>query len=607
MSRGASALIGWLGLASLGLIAVTASLAWVVSPKDAAGNGHWPGLVWRSLLRTLDPGTMGGDTGSAPFLGLMLAVTIGGIFIVSTLIGVLTTGLEAKIADLRKGHSKIIERNHTVLLGWSDQVFTVVTELVKANRSERRSCVAILADRDKVDMEEAIRDRIGDTANTRVVCRRGNPLKPGDVELVSPGTARSIMVIAPPAEDPDTHVIKVLLSLGAREWGVRRPPVVAAVTHPANLPAARLAGGEGAHIIDAEDITVRLVVQAHRQSGLSTVCTDLLDFAGNEFYLRSEPALDGVTYGHALGSYELGIPMGLRRKGGTVAVNPPMDTILECGDEVIVLAEDDLLIRLAKTPPKIAEEAIAIAVPKLPAQTRTLLVGWNDRAPKIINLLDGFAHPGSALDIAAPHTDPRERLSPLVNLTAGYTRCDPTDRTALERLDVGTYQHVIVLSDEAYDAQHADARTLVTLLHLRDMEVRLGDPYSIVSEINDDSNREVAQVTKADDFIVSNKLISLLLTQLTENHHLREVFTNLLDSSGSEIYLKSAGDYLLPDTPANFATVIESARRRGHTALGYRRREQFHRPPGYGVVLNPDKSAPLTLSADDRIIVLAED
>jgi hypothetical protein len=139
MSRGASALIGWLGLASLGLIAVTASLAWVVSPKDAAGNGHWPGLVWRSLLRTLDPGTMGGDTGSAPFLGLMLAVTIGGIFIVSTLIGVLTTGLEAKIADLRKGHSKIIERNHTVLLGWSDQVFTVVTELVKANRSERRS------------------------------------------------------------------------------------------------------------------------------------------------------------------------------------------------------------------------------------------------------------------------------------------------------------------------------------------------------------------------------------------------------------------------------------------------------------------------------------
>jgi voltage-gated potassium channel Kch len=606
MSKGTPALIGWLGLASAGLIVVIASLSAVVAPGDTAGNGHWLGVLWRSLLRTLDPGTMGGDTGSIPFLALMLAVTIGGIFIVSSLIGVLTAGLEAKIADLRKGHSRIVERHHTVILGWSDQVFTVVSELVKANRSERRSCVAILADRDKVDMEEAIRDHIGDTANTRVVCRRGNPLKPADVELVSPGTARSIMVISPPTRDADIQVIKVLLSLGARRWSTRRPPVVAAVTDPANLPAARLAGGPTTQIIDADDIAVRLIVQAHRQSGLSTVCTDLLDFAGNEFYLRRERSLTGSTYGEAAVAYELGIPVGLRRADGTVLVNPPLDTRIEADDDIVVLAEDDLLIRLAKTPPEIFEEIIATATPSPAAPARTLLVGWNDRAPKVIALLDGFAHPGSALEIAAPHDDPREELPRPANLVLGFTPADPTDRTHLERLDVGTYQHVIVLSDEAYDPQHADARTLVTLLHLRDIEERLGDPFSIVSEINDDANREIAQVTNADDFVVSAKLISLLLTQLAENHHLREVFTALLDPSGSEIHLKPADDYLVPGKSANFATVMEAARRRGHTALGYRRREDFHRPPGYGVVLNPDKAAPLTLSAEDLVIVLAE-
>ena len=69
------------------------------------------------------------------------------------------------------------------------------------------------------------------------------------------------------------------------------------------------------------------------------------------------------------------------------------------------------------------------------------------------------------------------------------------------------------------------------------------------------------------------------------------MFATLLDPRGSEIYLKPATDYLLEDTPANFATVIEAARRRGQTALGYRRREAFHRPPAYGVVLNPDKTA----------------
>lgn len=165
---------------------------------------------------------------------------------------------------------------------------------------------------------------------------------------------------------------------------------------------------------------------------------------------------------------------------------------------------------------------------------------------------------------------------------------------------------MIVLSDDACEPQHADARTLVTLLHLRDMDEHVEDPYSIVSEINDEGNRELAQVTKVDDFVVSARLISLLLTQLAQNHHLRDVFANLLDPSGSEIYLKPATEYVRPGASANFATVIDAARRRGQTALGYRRHESFPQPPGYGVVLNPDRAAPLTLSADDRVIVLAE-
>ncbi|PWS46162.1 hypothetical protein DLE01_35675, partial [Streptomyces sp. FT05W] len=41
--------------------------------------------------------------------------------------------------ELRKGRSQLIEHGHTIVLGWSDQVFTVVSELVEANQSERRS------------------------------------------------------------------------------------------------------------------------------------------------------------------------------------------------------------------------------------------------------------------------------------------------------------------------------------------------------------------------------------------------------------------------------------------------------------------------------------
>ncbi|GAA4155847.1 CASTOR/POLLUX-related putative ion channel [Actinomadura keratinilytica] len=606
MAKGTPALIGWLGLASGALVLAVTTAAVLLAPRDSAENGHWPGVLWRSLLRTLDPGTMGGDEGSAPYLAMMLTVTVGGIFIVSSLIGVITTGLESKIAELRKGRSRIIERDHTVLLGWSDQVFTVIAELSEANRSRRGSCVAVLADMDRVDMEDAIRARVGDTGRTRVICRHGNPLKVADLDLVSPGTARSIVVVSPPVDDPDVHVLKVLLSLGAREWGERRPHVVAAVHDSANLAAARLAGGPDAHVIDADDMAIRLIVQSHRQSGLSAVFTELLDFRGHELYIRPEPALAGTTYGEALFAYRLGVPIGLRHADGEVSLNPPAGTVIAPDDELILLAEDNTLIELAACRPPIVEDAIGTPEPARTVPERTLMLGWNHRAPKILELLDDFVEPGSSVLVAADRPDPTPALGELANITVGFTRCDPTDRAALERLDTASFQHVIVLADAGHPPDHADARTLVTLLHLRDMVTGPGAPYSIVSEINDDANREIAQVTEADDFVVSDKLINQVLTQLSEDRHLHEVYMDLLDPEGSEIYLRPAAGYLRPGAVANFATVIEAARRRGETALGYRLRAQFHQPPGYGVVLNPDKTAPLTLAADDTVIVLAE-
>ncbi|MEV0974546.1 CASTOR/POLLUX-related putative ion channel [Microtetraspora glauca] len=607
MDRGTPALIGWLGLASVALIAVVTILVVLLTNEDAELNDGWIGVAWMSLLRTLDPGTMGGDTGNPVFLGLMLTVTVGGIFIVSALIGVLTTGLETRIEQLRKGRSQLVERGHTIILGWSEQVFTVIGELVKANQSARRSCVVILADRDKVGMEDQIRMRVPDTGHTRVICRSGNPLKRADLELVSPQTAKSIMVLPPQGEDADIDVIKVLLLLNNRPWTGARPHIVAAVQDSENLAAARLAAGESALVIDADDITVRMVVQSHRQAGLSTVCTDLLDFAGNEIYFRPEPALAGSTYGEALGAYELGVPIGVHKADGPVLVNPPQDTSIAAGDSMIVVAEDDLLIRLAADRPPIIEEVITTAPERKPVPDRTLLIGWNARAAKIIALLDRLAPPGSAVDVAAPRRPVYAVEMPRQNLVVGFKPCEPTSRRSLESLDLGSYQHIVVLSNDGVDPDRADNRTLVTLLHLRDIEVRLGDPYSIVTEMNDDNNREVAQVTKADDFIVSSKLICLMLTQLAENRNLYAVFADLFDPAGSEIYLKPASDYVLPGVEANFATVIESARRRGEVAIGYRRAGHSDEPPAYGVTLNPPKGAPLVLDDGDHVIVVAED
>jgi hypothetical protein len=155
--------------------------------------------------------------------------------------------------------------------------------------------------------------------------------------------------------------------------------------------------------------------------------------------------------------------------------------------------------------------------------------------------------------------------------------------------------------------QQADAQTMISLLHLRDLADQNGYRYSIVSEMMDTRNRKIALVTRADDFIVSDRLVSLLMTQVAGNRNVNLVFADLFEPAGSEIYLKPAGAYAPLEQPVSFFTVVAAARQRNEVAIGYRVGAQAASADDFfGVVLNPEKAKEVTFCSQDRVIVLAE-
>jgi hypothetical protein len=220
--------------------------------------------------------------------------------------------------------------------------------------------------------------------------------------------------------------------------------------------------------------------------------------------------------------------------------------------------------------------------------------------------LHDYVAPGSTVHVVAPGDCPA--LPALDGLDVTVVRADPTSRRALDALEVYRYDHIIVLAEkDALPAQRADARTLITLLHLRDIAERHDVDLNVVSEMLDDRNRELAEVTNADDFIVSEKLVSLMLSQVSENRLLADVFATLFSSEGSEVYLRPADAYIEPGVVVDFYTVAEAALARGETAIGYRVAADAHDAArAYGVHVNPPKSRPISFSPADRVIVLAE-
>jgi voltage-gated potassium channel Kch len=604
MSKGTASLVGWLGLVSL-LLIVGFSLA-MYAVNGGGRTGSFVSDLWTTFIATFSLAVP--PTGRPIELALWFVLAIGGIFVASALVGVLVSGFAMKIEQLRKGRSVVIEKDHTVILGWSDQVYTVVSELVEANRSRRRAAVAILAESDKVEMEDLLRHRIPHTHSTRVICRTGSPLDLSDLDLMNINAARSVIVLAPTgvsAEDADAYVLKVLLAINrGPHFRNHRHHVVASVRSSHNQAVAQLAGGD-AIVIDSDEISARLVVQTARQPRLSAVYHDLLDYEGNEFYLVSERRLVGHAFGQALFAYTTSCPVGLLGADGTARLNPPMDTVIRPDDQIIILAEDDSKVKLANQSAPIDNSAIISSFRGPKAPENTLVLGWNGRAVRILEQFDIYVTAGSTVDIISDRSDadlavaqfaPRlQRLG--VRVKEGDTR----DRAVLESLDVAAYSNIVVLADDQLDPLAADSRVLVTLLHLRDMLARRGRNVQIVSEMRDERDRALAQLTRADDFVVSEQLVSLLMTQISENRHLRSVFADLFDAEGSEIYIRPASYYVRLHPELTFATVVESARRRGEVAIGYRIADPEDGP---GVVLNPVKNRPMP--PIDRVIVLAD-
>lgn len=610
-ARGTIALIVALFIGSAALIFVFAVVAWWAG---IGGDLPFLRVLWMSILRTLDPGTMGADEGSIPFLGAMLAVTLGGIFVISALIGIINSGIQGRLTELRKGRSRVIESGHTVILGWNQQVFTILAELVGANANQGGGIVVVLADRDKVEMDDEIRTRITDTRGTRIVCRSGSPVDLDEIDIANVQTSRSIIVLAPDGDEPDIEVIKTILAI-TNDPNRRPEPyhVVAELHELSNLEATRLVGKDELEVVVVGDVVSRIIAQTCRQPGLSIVYGELLDFDGDEFYFSNQPGLAGRTFEDALLAFEDATLIGLAMADGRVLVQPPGSTTIGPDDRVIVIAADDDRVALRDGPaPTVDPEAIITCDPTPQPPEATLVLGWNRRVQQIARELDGYVSKGSRLTLVS---DDPAAAAAVDDLAASLTRQrltfiaqPPTDRRILDKLDVASFQHILAVSPtDRFDAQRADARTLVTLLHLRDIASTVGHPFSITSEMADVRNRSLAEVTRADDFIVSDRLISLLLTQVAENKRLNAVFADLFDAEGTEIYLRPAADYVRPGRTVTYATVVESARRYGQVAIGYRiRSEAGDASRSYGVHVNPRKGSSITLGEGDTVIVLAQ-
>lgn len=607
MAAGPLALIAWLaGLTVLTILLAAAVIALLGITPEGDGPLSFIEAMWAALMRAMDAGALGGDSGWS-FRGVMFVVTMAGIFIFSALIGILSAGIDTRLEELRKGRSRVLERGHTIILNWSPSIFDVLSELVIANASEKAPRVVILANHDKVAMEDELAERLPDRGRLKIICRSGDPKSLFDIAIANPGDAKSIIILSPPDEDADTAVIKSLITLINDPARRTTYNITAEIRDEDNRVIAETIGGAEANVVLADNFIARLIAHSTQSSGLAEVFGELLDFDGCEIYTHRPAGIDAdYTFRQALADYRDCIPIGLVREGDAIVLCPAMDAPVGAGAAFLVIAEDDSAI--AHSVQAVRPEPVVLPPPAATAirPARILILGWNQRGSQCVEELARINPPGTLITIASTESD---SLAVNRQVLADYgaqldiRTVDIRHRREIATLDPLANDSIIVLGyADRLSEQAADTVTLLCLLHLREL-IRAGGEGghrpNIISEMADVNNRALAEITKADDFVVSNKMLSLLMAQASENRHVFGVFSELLSHGGADILLRPITDYATAGETVEFGTLQTSAAAYGTVAIGIMRGEEGALPQ-----VNPPKSTPVAIVPDAWLVAI---
>ncbi len=310
VSKGTLAMISGLGIFTLVVVVFFAVLLFILGlhpdPNHIDGDSYDIfESMWVNLTHMLDPGVVGNHEDNWPFMIFMMIVTLSGLVVISVLIGLVSSGILDKLETLRKGRSFVIEKDHVLILGWSSKIFTVISELCIANENQKDGKIVILADKDKVEMEDEIKDKVGDTMTTEVICRTGNPIDVHDLYIANPFDTKSIIILDKDNQNSDSQIIKTIVAIVTNPERRQDPyHITAEMEDKKNFEVAKMVGGNEVELILSDEIISRIMVQTSRQSGLSVVYIELMDFGGDEIYFADHSSLVGKTFREVLFDFE---------------------------------------------------------------------------------------------------------------------------------------------------------------------------------------------------------------------------------------------------------------------------------------------------------------
>lgn len=534
--------------------------------------------IWISFMHVIDPGTLTADEDGFIYMLCMTLVTFFGIAVFSTLVGIINTGIQEKLELLKKGKSKILEEDHIVILGFDNEIYTILEELIEANKAKKEGIIVILDGIHSLEeMQEKVSRKIPETYNTKIIYRTGTIYDVSEISKCSIETCKSIIVNV----ESDALSIKCILAVATIINAMKeesRPHITAVINNKEYSDAAFCAAGKAeVKLLNFEDIIAKIIAQSSRYHGVSEFFEDLFGYEGSEVYIKPAPKeVDGVRMEDISLYYQNAICIGKEvsdQGEKQLRLYPLLDEnqkLIKKGERLIFLAENENDILHRKNPMMVEGTQVKVPAEYTEKCRNILILRYSTKIESILLELRKI-NKDVKVTVAVKEEYIEEMLKVLERNDDMDIRCvceDCLEPAGLKYLiEKTTPDSVIVLSnilDSFVEedtglcnklAEKDDSEIIILLLQLRSLINKEQYNFSVTSEIQYSFNQKLVQDTGVNDFVVGSRITNRLLAQIAQEKDRYEIFEDLITAEGTDVLIRNVTDYLDVDTPYKLSEI----------------------------------------------------